>query len=217
MTANSLVGKKCFFEPVNLHIQDEFDELTKQRKLCGWDSDADCLRKWQRAIEQKSRLMFWIIPLHSIGTTEFYRRIGHISIVSECDPPNLELANPDKSVVMLSTFFIYAEHRSGGIGREAVEMIEALARVEPYGSSSCGSITVHTASRNYLEEEGEDWRGLYEKLGRPLPDKGLGRSNEDWYTRMGYVKWKDQLYYKDTLPDGTDIMLLAAFLRKNLG
>ncbi|KAL1850175.1 hypothetical protein VTK73DRAFT_9737 [Phialemonium thermophilum] len=63
-------------------------------------------------------------------------------------------------------------------------------------------MTLHTTSRRYAEDDGDDWRGLYARRGLPTPQKGS--SNEDWYARMGYVKWKEEPRYPDRLLDGTE-------------
>ncbi len=223
-------------EPVNLHNTDDFEELLKQRVLCGWDNKPTYLMIWKDAIDRGEKALFWIHLLPSLSTEAAsnaledqgsggYRKIGHIGFQSVPDrggpDSDLELANTDKSVLMISTFFIYQEHRGGGIGRAAMAALEAMTQVAPYGSPKCRTLTLTTLSRVYTDDDGdgspEAWRtsrGVGEKLDEPPRVKGS--SNEDWYQRMGYTKWKEEPRYEHRTPGGVDIKFLAAFMRKEL-
>jgi GNAT superfamily N-acetyltransferase len=201
---------KCNLVPVNLHEKTQFEELRRQRVLCGWDQDH--VSQWRDAMDAKLKSLFWIHV--KPAAEDDYKMAGHISLDSQASPPDPELANPDRSVMTISTFFIFPEHRSGGIGRAAMETLEGYATHEPYGSPDCKEIALTTISRRYTEDDGEEWRGVYKRRGMDAPIKG--RSNEDWYVRQGYVKFKEEPRYRDRLLDGTEIMLLASFLRKPL-
>ena len=206
---------KCILTPINLHNEGEFDLLHKHRIICAWDLEPEVLRNWRDRMDAKTRAMFWITPPALESASGLARFVGHIGIESSVEPEDLELANPDKSVMTLSTFFIMPEHRGGGLGRAAVELAETYARIEPYGRRDCQAVTIHTISRRYVEEDGDEWRGMYARRGLEAPPKGKG--TEDWYARMGYVKWKEAPKYHDVLKDGTEIMLIAVFMRKELG
>jgi GNAT superfamily N-acetyltransferase len=208
---------KCLLEPVNFHNPVEFDELHRQRVICGWYLEPAILEKWREMADEQTKSMFWILPPRLAGTTPSPARfVGHIAFqsISNSDTPEseLDLANPDKSVLMVSNFFILPEYRSGGLGRAAMEALEVMARIEPYGSPKCKALTLHTPSRRYVEDDGEEWRCVRERLVQELPPKG--RSVEDWYTRMGYVKWKEEPKYPETLADGTEVIIIASFLKK---
>ncbi|ROV98156.1 hypothetical protein VPNG_08593 [Cytospora leucostoma] len=196
---------KCILEPIDLLEQAQADELLRQRKICGWSDTPEYIAKWKSAIDRKAKSLFWIrrAPQPDL-------RIGHISLDSEAHPPDLELANPiDKSVLTINTLFILPEHRGGGIGRAAIEALEKVATVEPYGSRNCRTVALTTLSRRYGEDD--EWRAIYEKLvGVEAPKRG--KANEDWYTRMGYVKWKDEGLWDG--PDG--YKFIGAFLRKRV-
>lgn len=164
---------KCILEPINLYDQSQYDELLRQRILCGWCYDHDTLNFWRDLMDAKKKALFWIHPVSQPDL-----RIGHVSLDSEAEPPDLGIANPhDKSVLLIASFFILAEHRGGGIGRSVMETLEGLAKEEPYGSPNCKATSVVTLSRRYFEND-ED-RARYEAWdGRPAPPRGT--SNEDW-------------------------------------
>lgn len=205
---------------MDLHNPDEFDELLRQRIACGWSKDRSDVEAWRDAADEGTMSPFWITTATTTTTTSADDgsnagpAVGHIALVSAARPPDLELANPDKSVLMISTLFVMPAHRGGGLARAAVRVVEGLARTEPYGSPACRAVTLHTLSRRYSEDDGEDWRGIFERMGQEPPPKGP--SVEDWYARMGYVKWKEEPRYHDKLLDGTEVMLIASFLRKDL-
>ncbi|KAK4173795.1 hypothetical protein QBC36DRAFT_389456 [Triangularia setosa] len=198
---------------INLHNPVEFDELLQQRVLCGWDKTVREIEAWRAAMDAETRAMFWIVPPSLAHLPLPERYAGHIALVSETNPPNEELARRDKSILYISSLFIRPEHR-GGLGRKAVQALESWAKVPPYGSPHCRAITLTALDRRYIEDDSEEWRGTWAKFGQEPPKKG--GSTEDWYVRMGYVKWKDQPMFDEDCLDGTKIKLVAAFLRKNL-
>lgn len=201
-------GAKCVLEPMNLHDQPQFDELLRQRIICGWSDSPDVITTWRDSMDARTKSLFWIKPASQPDL-----RVGHVSLDCEAQPPDLDLANPhDKSVLTISSFFILQEHRGGGIGRSVMETLATLATEEPYGSPNCKAIAITTLSRRYNENDAD--RAQYEEWeGRPAPARGL--SNEDWYARMGYVKWKDQPHYHVRLNSSTD-KYFAAFMRKQI-
>lgn len=106
------------------------------------------------------------------------------------------------------------EVRSKGVGTAAMDLIEEYAGKSPWGSENCKTIAITTLSRRYCEDDGEEWRGAYAKRGMEAPKKGT--SIADWYSRRGYVLWKEEPRYKDTFLDGGEFMLIAAFMRKTI-
>ncbi|KAL6405768.1 hypothetical protein AUP68_10906 [Ilyonectria robusta] len=181
---------KCTLEPMNLHDPDEFSELLRQRTVCGWNKEPSKIEQWRDRMDKKTKSLFWVVPAHLAGAPALQRYVGHIALCSAAHPEDLELANPDKSVLMISTLFILPEHRGGGLGRAAIEALEACAREEPYGSPNCKAITVQTVRRKYREDDGA-------RRGMEPPKKGT--SQEDWYARMGYVTWKEEPSWPSTL------------------
>jgi GNAT superfamily N-acetyltransferase len=203
-------------EPMNLYNTTEFDELLRQRVICGWDYSPSDLEAWRAAADAKTASNFWVVPPSLSQLPAPQRYAGHISMSSKSEPPD------DTPIRHIANLFILPEHRRGGLGRAAVQGLEAWAKVqpygsEPYGSPGCKAITLNAISRRYIEDDGEEWRGLYTRvctsLGIETPAKGTG--NEDWYIRMGYVKYGEQPMYPVIL-DGSKILLLATLLRKEL-
>ncbi len=198
-------------EPMNLYNTTEFDELLRQRVICGWDCSPSDLETWRAAADAKTAYNFWVVPPSLSQLPAPQRYAGHISMSSKTEPPD------DTPVRHIANLFILPEHRRGGLGRAAVQGLEAWAKVESDRSRGCKAITLNAISRRYIEDDGEEWRGFYTRvctsLGIEMPAKGTG--NEDWYLRMGYVKYGEQPMYPVVL-DGSKILLLATLLRKEL-
>jgi GNAT superfamily N-acetyltransferase len=118
--------------------------------------------------------------------------------------------------MVLATLFILPEHRGKGLAGAAVRAMEGMAKIEPYGWKECKAMTLNTLARKYVEDE--EWRRVgkwpYENMGAPLPERGM--SNEDWYVRMGYVKWKEVPLYRTKDRDGEDFVFDATFMWKGL-
>ena len=199
-------------EPMNLYSPTEFNELLRQRVICGWDYSPSDLQAWRAAADAKTAFNFWVVPPLLSQLPAPQRYAGHISMSSKTEPPD-----DTTPVRHISNLFILPEHRLSGLGRAAVQGLEARANVEPYGSPGCKVITLNAISRRYIEDDREEWRGFYTRvcssLGIETPAKGTG--NEDWYIRMGYVKYGEKPMYPVVL-DGSKILLLATLLRKEL-
>lgn len=216
---------------MNLHNPKEFDELLRQRIVCGWSNDRSYIEAWRDAADQGAVSAFWITTPSSSSspssstTAAFFEAddgtggntnapVGHIALQSATQPPDLEMANPDKSLLTITMLFIDPAHRGGGLAKAAILAMEAYARTAPYGSPDCKAVTLTTLSRRYAEDEGPDARGIWARMGWKAPP--MGQSVEKLYARMGYVKWKEQPMYPVTLLDGTHIKLVATFMRKEL-
>lgn len=212
---------KCILEPVNLHDQAQCDELLRQRKLCGWANEPSHIVAWRDAMDAQRNILFWILTPDDNNT----RCAGHIGLDSECSPPDAELADPEhKTVLTISRFFVLPEHRGGGLGRAAMTQLEAHACRAPYGSETCRTVALTTLSRRYSEDD--EWRALFVRLtGWPEGVRVRGASFEDWYVRMGYVKWKEAPLYEvprraaDAAAAGSideEHRLVASYLRKTI-
>lgn len=206
MSTTSSRSSKCILEPIDLHDQAQADELLRQRVMCGWAMTPDYIDAWRAAMDAKTKGFFWI-KLPSRPDL----RAGHISLDSEADPPDLELANPhDRSVLTIARFFVLPELRGGGLGRAAMETLESYAREEPYGSPNCRAIALDTLSKKYTEED--EYRAQYEWLTGEPPRKGAV-NNEDWYLRQGYVKFKEAPKYEgEGVREGHK--LIAVYMKK---
>jgi ribosomal protein S18 acetylase RimI-like enzyme len=203
--------QSSMLEPMNLHNTTEFNELLRQRVVCGWDFSLSSLESWRSAATAQTLSMFWIVSPSLSQLPAPQRYSGHIMAQRKIEPLHNELSQH------IFNLFILPEHRCGGLGRAAVQALEEAAKVEPYGSPSCKAISLNALSRRYIEDDGEEWRGMYTRLcaslGIEVPAKGSG--TEDWYTRMGFVKYEEKPMYPVEL-DGNKFLLNAALLRKDL-
>ncbi|KAL4867785.1 hypothetical protein BDV12DRAFT_112513 [Aspergillus spectabilis] len=191
--------------PINLTDPTELEELQVQRTTCGWDNTPDKFALWRKKQEAGLKCFFWITkPAPSPGTEPI--RAGHISLDAYTDPEDSELANALKTNLTIQTFFIMPEHRAGGLGRSAMRQIEALASKKPYGSANCEYITLNCMSKKHYYDE---VLGPYIKSVMPI-------CNQEWYEKQGYVAWKEEPRYEDTLPDKTKIVWDATFMRKRV-
>jgi GNAT superfamily N-acetyltransferase len=205
-------------EPIDLANEWEFRELQRQRELCGWDYDTENIEKWRQKQNDGLKSLFWIVlvgdPLTTSPTVSTSRpvRAGHISLDSYSDPPDPDLARADKTVMTIQSFFVLHEYRHYGIGHRALETVEAMATKEPYGSPQCKYIAVNTLHKRYVFEDGPDAGGVWQFLDLVKPLFSV----EEWYERLGYVRWKAEPRYPYTTKDGRQIFMTAAFLRKSL-
>lgn len=198
---------ECTLNPIDLYSPAEFDALTRQRIACGWNHQPAVLLEWRSQIDSGLKSLFWI------ATTDD-PRAGHISLDSVADDGDPELARADRRVMTVATFFIKQQHRKRGVGGAAMDAVEDMATKEPYGSKECREIALTTLSRKYTEDDSDEWGGMWERWGSKRPPKGT--SNEDWYTRRGYVKWKEAPKYEHTMVNGEETKLVAVYLRKEL-
>ncbi|RAL04128.1 uncharacterized protein BO80DRAFT_400412 [Aspergillus ibericus CBS 121593] len=196
--------------PINLHHPPEFTHLQHQRTVCGWDFSSEALLSWREKQSAGLKSFFWItIPNPDAESDPI--RAGHISLDSYADPPDPELARPDRSILTIQTFFILPEYRAGGVGRQAMALVEALATTEPYGSPGGEYLTVNTTSKEYFVDEGK--RAFMERI---RGEKGFPVVL--WYERLGYVRWKTEPRYKYRgLGEGEEeVWIEADFLRKRV-
>jgi GNAT superfamily N-acetyltransferase len=221
-------SEKLKLVPVNLSDAVEYEEFKRQRIICGWKQSDEDLQGFREKQQQRIKSLFWImIPPKQQSDVQdndeakndtcrddlFSIRAGHISLDSYTDPPDAEIAREDRSIMTIQTFFTLPEYRAGGLGRAAMDHIEALAKQEPYGSPQCHTITLTTMNKRYVIEDGPEGRGVWERLGMDVPLFSI----QDWYQKLGYVWWKEEpRYYAETL-DGVCLHLTGSFMRKKLG
>lgn len=206
------LASECRLEPTNLHDVDQFAEIQRQRVICGWHYDPQTLQEWKSKQQQGLKSLFWItVPNPSNESNEPFHA-GHISLDAYCDPPETGLARTDKSVLTISSFFILPEYRAYGLGRRVMGLVEDMAVLEPYGSRHCRCITLNALSKRHMYDEGPEWRGIWERLGMPLPSFSI----QEWYEKIGYVSWKEEPLYEEEALDGQVIKLWEAFMRKEM-
>jgi len=200
----------CQLQRIELDDQDQYQRLQSQRKECGWYYEDAYLNSWREAALVGAKCLFWIMT-SSPTPDQPAVYAGHISLdsVSEYDDPKHELARPDKSLLTISTFFVLPEFQGRGLGGQAMAQVERLARMEPYGHPRCSAIAIMSLSCRYVEDAA--LRARYIEWTGETPS-----SYERWYARMGYVKWKEEACTEITTPSGEVVLLVEAFMRKDL-
>lgn len=203
-------------DPIDLHDADQTSQLQRQRVLCGWDYDAETLKKWAKQQEARDRNLFWITVRKNDSDEPV--RAGHISLdtntTTALKPPELRnLPHVDeKCVLSVSAFFILREYRSGGLGRLVMQKIEELAVQEPYGRPNCRFIALNAMSKKHVYDEGKEWKGIWERLGKSPPSFSV----QEWYEKLGYVSWKTEPLYEEKAQNGDIIEIWEAFMRKEV-
>jgi hypothetical protein len=204
----------------------EYEELLQQRVICGWNNTPEALAQWHEKQRAGLKSFFWITTTKSTSTTSAESnppsgsepnsetsestpiRAGHISLDAYTDPPDSSVANAEKTRLTIRTFFILPEHRSSGLGRTSMALIESLAGSEPYGSPKCEFTTLDTMSKEHY----------YDPILGPEVRKVMPICNQEWYERQGYVVYKVEPRYEDTivLENGEvrEVIYNAACMRK---
>lgn len=199
MSAAPPAQPKCTLEPAALREQSQADELLRQRKICGWKTRPSDMASWKERAEARRTTLFWIKPAAQPDL-----RVGHIS---------LDKVGDDGAAVNISDLFVLPEHRGGGIAKAAFQAVEAMATTEPYGSENCRTILIDTLSRKYSDDDG--MRLEYTRLTGEQPNP-KGRTNEEWYARMGYVKYNEKPAYPERQGRPSGTLLLASYMKKEI-
>jgi GNAT superfamily N-acetyltransferase len=214
----------CTLVPINLDDPSEYEELRQQRQVCGWNHTPEALALWHEKQRAGLKSFFWITTskpapssaseskpgsdAESPSSEPTPIRAGHISLDAYTEPPDSSVANADKTRLAIRTFFILPDHRSSGLGRASMSLIESLAGHEPYGSPNCEFTTLDCMSKEHY----------YDPVLGPAVKKVQPICNQEWYERLGYVVWKVEPRYEDTvvLESGEirEVVYKAAFMRK---
>ncbi|PLB47602.1 hypothetical protein P170DRAFT_437414 [Aspergillus steynii IBT 23096] len=205
------LASQCRLDPINLTDPDQFHELHRQRLLCGWDHSPSTLEQWSLKQSEGLKNFFWITipsPNPNQNPTTSIIRAGHISLDAYSDPPDPELSREDKSILAVQTFFVLPEYQSLRLGSRAMDLIEEIAASEP----KCRVIALTALSKRYMYEEGLQGRGLWERIGMEMPRGSI----QEWYEKRGYVGWKEEERYEESLKDGGTVWLWEVFMRKVL-
>ncbi|KAJ5776346.1 uncharacterized protein N7511_001357 [Penicillium nucicola] len=200
---------KCYLEPVDLHKEDQFHEMRRQRTICGWDSDPQTLQRWKET--HNTKRLFWIILPHLNAGNETIHT-GHISLDASSGLLEPNLAPENRTELSISSFFILPEYRALGLGKQAVKLIENMATTEQFGNPRCRYITLTALSKRYVYDEAPEWRGVWARLGLCPPSFSI----QEWYESLGYVAWKEEPITEEKGTDGQVILLWEAFMKKDL-
>jgi GNAT superfamily N-acetyltransferase len=204
-----LPSSKCYLVPIDLHNESQFNEIRRQRIICGWDSVLQTLQDWKG--KENIKRLFWItIPQPSAGNETI--RAGHISLDASSGLLEPDIAPENRTELSISSFFILPEYRSLGLGKRAVKLVENVATTERFGNPRCRFITLTALSKRYVYDEAPEWRGVWAKLGLSPPSFSI----QKWYEGLGYVAWKEEPITEEKGIDGQVILLWEAFMRKDL-
>ncbi|KAJ5575304.1 hypothetical protein N7450_009203 [Penicillium hetheringtonii] len=202
---------ECNLEPINLNEKTQFNELQRQRKICGWQYDTQTLQSWKE--NENPKRLFWITFVDSsnqVSSESTSIRAGHISLDPSSgylEPCRLRENEVDLS---LNTFFILPEYRALRLGKCAVRLLEEFAVTEEYGDLRCRYLTLSALSKRYIYDE--NWKGMWARIGMPEPSFSI----QEWYERLGFVTWKEVPLYEEITLDGETIVLWEALMSKDL-
>ncbi|OJD33314.1 acyl-n-acyltransferase [Diplodia corticola] len=134
--------------------------------------------------------------------------IGHISLdQGNSDAADLNLDLPDSGVYWIKNFYISNVLQSGGVGRAAMDMIEAMAVEEPLCAKTLALDTVHVDDQVLNA-------GFFTAQG--LPQRKM--SNHEWYRRRGYREIKVvQNFYREPDAEGNIWDIKTVFMRRDIG
>ncbi|PYH43053.1 GNAT family N-acetyltransferase [Aspergillus saccharolyticus JOP 1030-1] len=206
----------CHLTPINLHDPAEHAEMQRQRRICGWDHEAETIEGWKLKQDEGLKSFFWIcIPDPTTTSTTIQAavtiRAGHIALDAYSDPPDEGLARADRSILTIQTFFILPEYRAMGLGRRAMDLVEERAATveQPH----CRSLALTTKSERHYLDESPEGTGVWARTGSQPPLQGC---SQWWYARRGYVTWKEEARWSEVGVDGSEVVFYAAFMRKEV-
>lgn len=211
--------------PINLHDPDQFAELLAQRIQCGWDNDPAHLLHWRDKIDQNLKSLFWITVRASDPSIPDRRessdsdsdsnqalRAGHVSLDSYSDLNDPLLASADRSALIVQNLYVQPEYQRLGLGHKAMDLLEALARREPYGSPSCKYVTLSTLSKRHFKKQSPMW----EAARAVLPPGYLDFCVPEWYEKRGYVVWKSVWRKYEPTGEKRELELMVDLMRKGV-
>ncbi|KAL0940524.1 uncharacterized protein CTRU02_203287 [Colletotrichum truncatum] len=135
-----------------------------------------------------------------------FHPVGHISLDVDNPPAKcLNLPIPSEGVYWIKSLFVsYALH-SSGIGRAAMDTVEAMAMREPLFAKVLMLDTV--AKEDQHREE-----FLAQVSGKPP-----AMSTQEWYARRGYkLIWRELNFYPDFDKFGKPLGRYTVFMRRDL-
>ncbi|KAJ5960483.1 uncharacterized protein N7479_007633 [Penicillium vulpinum] len=157
-------------------------------------------------------------------TKEFFIPIGHISLDSKNpDAEHIELDLPVKKIFWIKTFYVRQSIQGQGIGRAAMDEVEAMAVREPLLAKILMLDTVQKDDQKREEFANATYGGVpkvsliiqFDVLGQ-TPYR-LQTTNEEWYARRGYRLIKTvQNYYQVLDKNGKIWDTKTVFMRKDI-
>ena len=157
-------------------------------------------------------------------TKESFIPIGHISLDSKNpDVEHIELDLPAVNIFWIKTFYIRRSIQGRGIGRAAMDEVEAMAVREPLLAKILMLDTVQKDDQKREEFANVTYGGIpkvslfvqFDVLGQVT--YGLQTINQEWYARRGYRLIKTaQDYYQDPDKNGKVWDTRTVFMRKDI-
>ncbi|GAA5842426.1 hypothetical protein JCM5353_006769 [Sporobolomyces roseus] len=213
------------FDPDN---KIQLETLTQQRILCGWAEEY--IETWREQARRKAKGLYWVFPadteaarkrLRSLPDQESFNRtsglgppaphaefrpLGHASLDWEDYDGDESLANKEKGICTIATFYILPSQQGLGLGNVVMKGLEEKAL-----EAGAKEITLNTlcgiagATPELWESIGVEYK------------KDEVRLNEFWYERLGYKAYKREPRYKEKNPKtGKIVKLQAVFMKKSL-
>ncbi|KAJ5774044.1 hypothetical protein N7457_008940 [Penicillium paradoxum] len=139
-------------------------------------------------------------------TQESFVPIGHISLDSKNpEADNLDLDLPSQNIFWIKSFYVRQSIQGQGIGRAAMDEVEAMAGREPLLAKTLMLDTVHSD-----DQKREDF-AIATFGGVPKT------TNQEWYNRRGYRLIKTlQNFYRVSDRNGKMWDMRTVFMRKDL-
>ncbi|KGO42117.1 Acyl-CoA N-acyltransferase [Penicillium expansum] len=191
--------------------------LVSQRVECNWDQ-GKVETKWKKQQLKGEKCIYWIENemLQDTATTinavprqptkESFIPIGHISLDSKNpDVEHIELDLPAVNIFWIKTFYIRRSIQGRGIGRAAMDEVEAMAVREPLLAKILMLDTVQKDDQKREEFANVTYGGIPKTI------------NQEWYARRGYRLIKTaQDYYQDPDKNGKVWDTRTVFMRKDI-
>ncbi|KAL8286304.1 hypothetical protein RQP46_004792 [Phenoliferia psychrophenolica] len=205
----------------------DVEELKRQRVLCGWGLPD--VEGWREEVRRGDKGLYWIFakPEHAaeypvpdeerlnLGGEELgpkhpdpsFRPLGHISLDYTDYMGDQTLANREEGRVTLASFFILTSQQGRGLGNAAMDEVEYLAASPPFEAKT---ITLNTMlGKNQADPK---WHESIASVWIPG-----SRVNQSWYTKRGYVPYKEEPRYSFLNPVTNVLMKLeAVYMQKDL-
>ncbi|KAF6803161.1 hypothetical protein CSOJ01_11076 [Colletotrichum sojae] len=160
-------------------------------------------------IQEKEPLYDTATSIRAVARTPpatAFHPVGHISLDTDNPPTRrLHLPIPEDNVYWIKSLFVSYALQGAGIGRAAMDEVEASAARAPL----CARVLM-------LDTVAKEDQHREELLAQ-LPGKPPAMSTQEWYARRGYrLIHKELDFYPDLDKDGKPLGRSTVFMRKDL-
>ncbi|TDZ38541.1 hypothetical protein C8035_v004788 [Colletotrichum spinosum] len=135
-----------------------------------------------------------------------FHPVGHISLdAANPATKRLNLPVPSDNLYWIKSLYVSYALQSAGIGRAAMDEVEAMATSPPLDAKV---LMLDTVAR----EDQHRKQFVAQMPGRPPP-----MSTQEWYARRGYrLVWSEKNFYPDLDRDGKPLGRTTVFMRRDL-